>query len=70
MRNGWKGGQRKLGYGCARDAISDGDSRCAPAAFPDLPELPSQSPGSKLSLCGAPEKFSSARTEEKYLEVK
>lgn len=39
-------------------------------AFPDLPQLPSQSLCSKLSLGGASEKLSSARTEEKYLEVK
>lgn len=63
--NGWKDGERKLGYGCALDASSDGNSRCAHEAFPDLPQLPSHFPSSKLSLDGGSEKFSSARTEEK-----
>lgn len=60
--NGWKDGERKLGY--ALDAVRDGNSRCARAAFPDLSQLPSQSPQD------VSQKFSSARTEEKYLEVK
>ena len=25
--NGWKDGERKLDYGCALDAVSDGSSR-------------------------------------------